>query len=133
MADFDAEELGCADADDGEDTAVQAHGAVGNRGILAELGFPEGITDDGAGRTAAGAIVVGGEDSAYSGAGPEDAEEVSANKEAFGVSCLAYGDQVEGVGAPSDDIGKRLLVLADTFPIGRSQRGACSGPPPTSA
>ena len=47
MADFDAEELGRGDADDGEDMAVEAHGAAGNRGILGELGLPKGITDDG--------------------------------------------------------------------------------------
>jgi hypothetical protein len=49
VPDFDAEELGRGDADDGEDMAVETDGAAGNRGILSELGLPEGITDDGGG------------------------------------------------------------------------------------
>src|SRR5262249_18490478 len=133
VADFDAEELGRGDTDDGEDMAVEAHGAAGNRGILGELGLPEGITDDGGRRAAAGAIVGGGEDPAYGGASAEGSEEVSADEEAFGVSRLAFGDEVKRVGAPSDDVGKRLLVLADTFPIGRGESGAAGGPPAASA
>jgi hypothetical protein len=52
--------------------AVEAHGAAGNRGILGELGLPEGIADDGGWGAAPGAIVGGGEDAARSGAGAED-------------------------------------------------------------
>src|SRR5262249_38623735 len=124
VADFDTEELGRGDADDGKDMAVEAHGAAGNRRIQGELGLPEGITDDGSGGAAARLIVGGGEDAAHGRAGAEGSEEVSANEEPFGVSRLAFGDKVKRVGAPGNDVGKRRLVLADTLPIGRGEGGA---------
>jgi hypothetical protein len=112
---------------------VEAHRAAGNRGILGELRLPEGIPDHGRGRTAAGAIVRGGEDPASNCTSAQDAEEVSADEESFCVSRLPFGDEVERVGAPGNYIGKRLLVTSDTFPISRSERGAAGGPPAASA
>jgi hypothetical protein len=75
--------------------AVEAHGTAGDRGVLGELGLPEGITDDGGGRAAAGAIVGGGEKAAGGCADAEGVEEVAADEQAFGISRLAFGGEIK--------------------------------------
>src|SRR5690348_10587912 len=88
VSDLDAEKLRCGYADNRKDPAVQPNGPGGNRGVLCELGLPEGIPDHGGRRAAPGPVVFAGEDTPNNRPCAQCAEEVSADEEAVGIPRL---------------------------------------------
>src|SRR5437764_2617638 len=129
MADFDAEEIRAGHADDGKWTAVEHDGAPNDVRVGGEFAIPECVTDDCAGRAAAEAVVIGGEEAAEQRLDAEHAEEIAADVQSLGVTSFAAGREVETRGAPGEGPGEGLLAVANLLPLAVCEAGAPGGKP----
>jgi hypothetical protein len=116
-ADLYAEELGRCDAHDFHWTAVQRQLLPDRLRVSGELALPERIADHRSRRTASPPVIFIGNHAAHQRLDSQCLEKVAAHPQALRISRLAARGQIESRVAPSEDAGKRLLMIADLLPL----------------
>src|SRR5262245_5569689 len=121
--DFEAEETGRRDADNLEWLAVQCELTSDRARRAAEFTLPERVADDYAARPASPSVIGRSKDTSQNRRNAEDFEKIAAHPDASGRADLPALGEIERVFTPGEGARKRLLVIADVFPLWIGDRG----------